>query len=121
LEVFRADGEGHLAVVALDLMRSSGAQRGVEGDVVGLSVYRARLYVAPALAVGAGAGAASGLAAGQPVERRIQAARYVKFGPRLNALAAFPPACARILEDVLRARLRLADLRRVVKVWRVLL
>ena len=91
-------------------MRRGGPQRGVEGDVVGAAVGRPRLDVAPPLALGLRARAAAGALARQTVERGIQFARR-EFGLALDLLAAFPPVGVLLVEDVLRRRLGLAEVR----------
>jgi len=47
------------------------------------------------------------MAAGQFVERGIQFARFEGFA-NLYFLAAFPPICAGVVEDILLLRLRLS-------------
>jgi hypothetical protein len=74
------------------LVWGGGAQRGIKRDVGRLlaAMQRARLDVAPALAVGARARAASCGAARQLVELGLQLARR-KLGAALDLLSAFPP------------------------------
>ncbi len=59
MKIGTGDGKGHPALAtflgALQLSRGGGAERGIEGDVVGFAVSRPRMDVAASLAVGAGA------------------------------------------------------------------
>ena len=114
LKIALAQGIRHagfaLLLLAGALKRRGGAQRGVEGDVVGLAVGGARLHVAPALAVGVRARAPTRLLARHLVERGLQLARG-KFRAGLDLLAAFPPVRIVIIEHVLRRRVGLTEIR----------
>ena len=69
------DGKGRaviLTALASQLVRGSGADGGVEGDVVAALVGRAGLDVAASLAVGTGRAASASGSAREPVQRRMQ-------------------------------------------------
>jgi hypothetical protein len=70
---------------------SSRPDGGVEGNVIGFAVGRAGLDVAPPLALGAGAAAASALPPGEFVDRGIEAFSDLELFPDPGLLAAFPP------------------------------
>ena len=117
LQVRFAQGVGHAAFGllrgALLLEGGSGAQGGVEGDVVGAVAGGAGLNITAALAVRMCARAAAGLAARQLIERGIQAAR-LEFASGFDFLPAFPPIrVLRAIEDVLRRGLSRVQVRRL--------
>jgi hypothetical protein len=89
---------------SLFLERSCGAQRGVEGQVVGLAIGRASLDIAPALALGVRAAATPAIAARDMVERVLDFARQ-ESRPDLDLLAAIPPVGRKLVEDILPGRL----------------
>jgi hypothetical protein len=72
------------------LERGCGAQGGVESQVVGFSISRARLDVAPAFALGMCAATPPAEAPCYPVERVLDFARQ-ESGPDFYFFAAIPP------------------------------
>jgi len=79
---------------------------GVEGDVVGFAVGRAGLDVPSALALGAGAAAASALPPGELVDRGIEALGDLELLPDRGLLPAFPPPLVGMGKGVLSGWLR---------------
>ena len=76
LQVASLDGKRHFLAFfhPAFLVRCSGADGGIEGDVAGLSVGRARLDIASAFAFGVGARSAAGIFSGKFIERGVQSA-----------------------------------------------
>ncbi|MDX2159877.1 MAG: hypothetical protein SF162_00995 [bacterium] len=99
-------------VFPLDLVRRSGAQGRVEGDIRVVAVGGARADVAPALAIRACARTPTRCATGQFVEVSLQfSGRELTAG--LDLLAAFPPVRILILEYRLWAGFGLTEIRRL--------
>jgi len=87
-------------------VRRGGAQRGVERDIVVPVANGARLDIAAVFAFRARAAATARNTPGQPVERRVQAARRELLAG-IDALSPFPPAgVLGVVEDILRRRRR---------------
>jgi hypothetical protein len=103
-----------LLLFALDLVRRSGAQCSVKGDVIGAVTGRTRLHVAAALAIGMRARPPARLFTGQAVELGLEFTRG-KFGGRFDLFAAFPPEGILLAERTLRRRLYVGNVRRLLR------
>ena len=108
MEIGGADGKGHLLaqVGALALEGRRGAQRSVEGQVLGLALGGAGLDVAAVFAVGVGARAPPRALAVQPVQGGIELAGGEGFAG-LYFLAAVPPVGVADVKNTLRSRVEL--------------
>ena len=87
-------------------MGGSRPDGGVEGDVVGFAVGRAGLDVPSALALGAGAAAASALPPGELVDRSIQTLGDLELLPDLGLVTPLPPPLIGVGKGVLPGWLR---------------
>lgn len=111
MKVGWADGKCHpLAhLFALFLERCRSTDGSIEGQVISLTVGRAGLDIAPAFAIGMGAGAPASSLTVQLVQVGIQVARPEGFSD-LDFLSPIPPISIPYIKDALACRLTLVQI-----------
>ena len=101
LKVLFTYRKGHFPSVAFLLKRRSSTESCIKSNIGCFAICWTSLDVASALALCTGAAAPTTLAAGELIQRSIEALGYLKLLPGLNLLAPIPPVSILIPEYIL--------------------